>query len=93
MAYRVVQEALTNVVKHAANATVDVVIRYGVCDVVIEVIDDGAGGLVRPVEASGHGILGMRERVAALGGDFAAGARSGGGFLVTARLPTSGVEP
>jgi signal transduction histidine kinase len=89
VAYRVVQEALTNVVKHAATAVVDVAICYGDTEVVIEVSDDGGGGSGHPAEASGHGVVGMRERVSSVGGEFAAGPRPGGGFRVTARLPTS----
>lgn len=85
-AYRIVQEALTNVVRHAKAASVRVAIGRDDDALAIEVTDDGR------VDASGtategHGIAGMRERVAALGGSFEAGPRPGGGFRVFARLP------
>jgi signal transduction histidine kinase len=84
-AYRVVQEALTNVLKHAGAARARVVVRYGPDAVELEVADDGRGrasGL-----PGGHGLLGMRERVSLYGGDFEAAPRAQGGFLVRARLP------
>jgi signal transduction histidine kinase len=81
-AYRIVQEALTNVVKHAHSATCVLVIRYGTGDVTIEVTDHGRGGPM----GSGHGITGMRERVRLYGGEFNAEPLPGGGFRVTARL-------
>jgi signal transduction histidine kinase len=84
-AYRIVQEALTNVLKHAGPASARVVVRYATRELEIEVADDGNG--VREVADAGHGLLGMRERVALYGGDFDAGARNGGGFVVRARLP------
>jgi len=87
-AYRIVQEALTNVVKHAGAATVEVTVRYARDCVQVEVCDDG-----RPQEvasAGGNGLIGMRERVAMLGGEFRAGARQNGGFAVFARLPIAG---
>ncbi len=82
--YRIVQEALTNTMRHAAasRATVRVAIEPDV--VTVEVTDDGRGG----PHSDGHGLCGMRERAAALGGTFEAGAR-GRGFRVAARLPTS----
>jgi signal transduction histidine kinase len=79
-AYRIVQEALTNVVKHAGPAQAQVTIGYRDRDVTVEVTDDGRGG-------TGHGLVGMRERVAAFGGDLETGPRPGGGFRVAARLP------
>jgi signal transduction histidine kinase len=85
-AYRIVQEALTNVLKHAGQARVTLVVRYTPEDVTIEVCDDGSasgGGAA----AGGQGMVGMRERVALYGGDLRAGPREGGGFEVTARLP------
>ena len=81
-AYRIVQEALTNVSRHAAARSVTVRVRYG-ADMTVEVIDDGVGG---PATA-GNGITGMRERAAALGGDVEVGPAPGGGFRVLARLP------
>ena len=89
-AYRIVQEALTNVVKHAGPARAQVRIRYRDQEVTVEVTDDGRG--VRALAGDGragvgHGLIGMRERVAAFDGDLEAGPRPGGGFRVAARLP------
>ena len=137
-AYRIVQEALTNVVKHARTSSCQVLIGYGRDDLILEVTDNGAGlaelagagishhrmgatggGLargtaldVRPVlgwsaangtpgvvdggsalGGSGHGIIGMRERVTLLGGEFSAGPRSGYGFQVIARIPLPAGSP
>src|SRR5437764_10295252 len=85
-AYRIVQEALPNVVKHAGDATAEVVIRYRTRQLDLEVVDDGRG---RPtsVNGSGHGLIGMRERVALYGGRLETGSRDGGGYAVRARLP------
>ncbi|OXM66779.1 sensor histidine kinase [Amycolatopsis vastitatis] len=80
--YRIVQEALTNVVKHASAATCRIRITGGDGDVRIEVLDDGRGGEAVP----GHGLIGMRERVAVYDGEFSAGP-SDRGFRVFARLP------
>ncbi|WP_243718297.1 histidine kinase [Actinomadura sp. 7K534] len=82
--YRIVQESLTNVVRHAAAGTVTVRIERGPRDVVIEVADDGRGPAAG---AAGSGVHGMRERARALGGELTAGPGPGGGFLVRARLP------
>jgi signal transduction histidine kinase len=82
-AYRIVQEALTNAVRHAGSATATVIVRYDADHVVVEVNDDGQGAEV----AEGNGIRGMRERAATLGGTLAASPRPGGGFLVRASLP------
>lgn len=83
--YRIVQEAVTNVVKHAAPAACRATVTVTPGEVRVEVIDDGR----RPIGVigEGHGLVGMRERVAVHGGDFRAGPRAGGGFAVTARLP------
>jgi signal transduction histidine kinase len=89
-AYRIMQEALTNVVKHAGPARAQVTIRYGDRDVTVEVTDDGRGAAAPAGDgrvATGHGLIGMRERVAAFGGDLEVGPRPGGGFRVAARLP------
>jgi signal transduction histidine kinase len=84
-AYRIVQEALTNAVRHAGEATATVLVRYNADHLVVEICDDGAGA-----EApEGNGIRGMRERAAALCGTLAADPRPGGGFLVRASLPLS----
>jgi signal transduction histidine kinase len=84
-AYRIVQEALTNALKHAHAARATVRLRYGPDDLAIEVVDDGAGP--NGNGAGGHGLVGMRERVAVFGGEFDAGPGERGGFAVRARLP------
>jgi signal transduction histidine kinase len=85
-AYRIVQEALTNAVRHAGETTATVLVRYDPDQVVVEVADDGHGARA----PEGNGIRGMRERAAAVGGAFSAVTRPGGGFLVRAALPLSG---
>ena len=88
VAYRVVQEALTNVVKHAGRpAAAAVLVRYDGDQLVLEITDDGAGNGGSSDGHPGLGIVGMRERVTALGGQFTAGPRSVRGFRVAARLP------
>jgi len=89
-AYRIVQEALTNVVKHAGPATATVVVRYGRRAVEVEVTDDGRGSLNG--STNGHGLVGMRERIELHGGTLEAGGRSTGGFAVKARLPLETVR-
>ena len=89
-AYRIVQEALTNVVKHAGPAHAQVVVGYRDQDVTVEVIDDGRGAATPASDGrvgTGHGLIGMRERVQVFGGDLQTGPRPGGGFRVAARLP------
>ena len=118
-AYRIVQEALTNVVKHARTSSCQVLIGCGHDELVLEVTDNGAGlpamaGAVRggagfagdarlpgdgpgwsaldapaapAIGGSGHGIIGMRERVSLLGGEFSAGPLPGYGFQVSAHIP------
>jgi len=86
-AYRIVQEALTNVLKHAGPARAEVTVGCADGAVTIEVTDDGAGNPAPPGPAGGQGLAGMRERVALFGGDLRAGPRPGGGFTVRARLP------
>jgi signal transduction histidine kinase len=87
-AYRIVQEALTNALKHAGRASVRVAVRYGDDQLEVEVSDDGAG-VAAPAtdQAPRYGLVGMRERVAVFGGDLAAGPRAEGGFAVRVRLP------
>lgn len=86
--YRVAQEALTNFLKHAgATATAQVTITYGTRDITIDVLDNGAGADAEPQESSGHGLRGMNERVASMGGQLLAQARPNGGFQVIAVLP------
>jgi signal transduction histidine kinase len=85
--YRIVQEALTNTMKHAGpGATATVRLRYGEADVDVEVVDD-RGDRLAPPGTGGHGLAGMRERVASYGGDMDAGPVPGGGWRVHARLP------
>jgi signal transduction histidine kinase len=90
-AYRVIQEALTNVIKHAASAAATVTICYRDDSVTVEVANQAPAVPVAHVPAprtgAGHGIIGMRERVAVFGGEFAAGPRPGGGFQVRACFP------
>jgi signal transduction histidine kinase len=88
-AYRIIQEALTNALKHAGPASGEVVLRYGDDDLEIEISDDGRGaGSSQPaLVGGGNGLVGMRERVALHGGDLHAGARSSGGYSLSARLP------
>jgi signal transduction histidine kinase len=85
-AYRIVQEALTNVLKHAGPAAATVTVGYEPDAVRIEVVDDGRGVNGR-ASGGGHGLVGMRERVAVYGGTLETGPRVGGGFRVAARLP------
>jgi signal transduction histidine kinase len=85
-AYRIVQEALTNALKHAGNAKASVNIRYGSDSLELEIADDGVESSP-PVASGGHGLLGMRERVALYGGRLDAGRRPGGGFAVRVVLP------
>ena len=91
-AYRIVQEALTNVARHAGPATAIVRVCYAEQDLAVQVDDDGTGPPPGPPAGNGRGIIGMRERAAALGGELQAGARPGGGFRVQARLPLGGAS-
>jgi len=84
-AYRIVQEALTNALKYAAPAHVEVVVRYQENAIVLEVVDDGAGS--SGGRGTGNGLVGMRERVALFGGDLWAGKRAEGGWALHATLP------
>ena len=84
-AYRILQEALTNVLRHARAQVARVEIQYTAHELTIRVVDDGTGSAV--ASRSGHGLRGMAERAAALGGTLHAGSRPEGGFEVRARLP------
>jgi len=86
-AYRIAQEALTNVTKHAREARTRVEIDYGTDELTVTVTDSGGPAPVRPAASGGLGIPGMRERAELLGGTLTAGPRPDGGFVVTARLP------
>jgi signal transduction histidine kinase len=86
-AYRIVQEALTNALRHAGDARATVDLRYGRDSLELEIADDGAGETATAV--GGHGLIGMRERVALYGGRLETGQRAGGGFAVRVVLPLS----
>jgi signal transduction histidine kinase len=86
--YRVVQESLTNVRKHAGDASVQVILRYRPASFEIEISDDGAGVDVAG-HPSGQGLIGMRERVSFFGGVLDTGRPPGGGFVVKATFPVS----
>jgi signal transduction histidine kinase len=85
-AYRIVQEALTNTLKHALPARASVTVRYRTGGVELEVVDDGTR--LATEGRRGHGIAGMRERVQLYGGTLETGRRADGGFAVKAQLPT-----
>jgi signal transduction histidine kinase len=89
-AYRIVQEALTNVTRHSGAATATVHVCYGEHNLTVEVDDDGKGSGPHTADSGGTGIGGMRARVRALGGQLQAGPRPEGGFRVRARLPLDG---
>jgi signal transduction histidine kinase len=88
-AYRVVQESLTNTMKHAHAASARVRLHYGSDALDVEVTDDGRGAAARLLEAPhrGYGLAGMRERVTMVGGEIVAQPGPNGGFVVRARLP------
>lgn len=89
-AFRIVQEALTNTLKHARASTAAVTLRYRPAEVEVEVLDDGRPGPVRVAGTGGHGLIGMRERVTLHGGHLSAGPRPEGGFAVRATFPHRG---
>jgi signal transduction histidine kinase len=84
-AYRLIQEGLTNALKHAEASRADVLVRYGDGEVELLVTDDGRGD--GNAQGSGHGLVGMRERVSVYGGELDAGPQPGGGFRLRAKLP------
>jgi signal transduction histidine kinase len=84
-AFRIVQEALTNALKHAGPARARVVVRYGADELELEITDDGPGAVEST--GSGYGLIGMRERVSVYGGDLHAGQQPGGGYALRVRLP------
>ncbi|MBT2413763.1 sensor histidine kinase [Streptomyces sp. ISL-12] len=96
-AFRIVQEAVTNVVRHAAVDHCQVKVVYREDELVVEVVDQGKGSDTNPTNPhTGFGLVGMRERIALLDGRFTAGPRPGGGFRVAARLPVptaAGADP
>jgi signal transduction histidine kinase len=87
-AYRIVQEGLTNSLKHANASRADVTVRYGTEDLELEVRDNGSGA--SSSDGLGHGLVGVRERVKIYGGEMSAGPGQEGGFVLTARLPLEG---
>jgi signal transduction histidine kinase len=92
-AYRIVQEGLTNSLKHANASRADVTVRYGKEDLELQVRDDGVGTSSSDGPKSdglGHGLVGVQERVKIYGGEMSAGPGSGGGFVLNARLPLEG---
>jgi signal transduction histidine kinase len=90
--YRLVQEALTNAVKHAGPARAVVRLGFAPTAVTVEVFDTGRGPAPGAARRPGHGLVGMRERVALYGGELATGPRPGGGFRVYARIPMDNLE-
>jgi signal transduction histidine kinase len=95
-AYRIIQEGLTNARRHAPGAAVDVELRFGEAALRLRIRDNGPGPSPDSVSASvinGHGLTGMRERAAAVGGDLRTGAAPGGGFLIEATLPATAEIP
>jgi signal transduction histidine kinase len=90
--YRVVQEALTNAIKHAGSATTRVELTWSPEALELRVADQGDGGASPALTGAGHGLVGMRERIRVHGGELEAGPRARGGFEVVARLPLAG-EP
>jgi signal transduction histidine kinase len=91
-AYRVVQEALTNALKHGGGAPTEVQVHYRADAVEIRIADRGGGTVPARLGGTGHGLVGMRERVRMYGGELHAGRRRGGGFEVSVRLPLEGEE-
>jgi len=87
-AYRVVQEALTNALKYAHGSRTTVHVHHGESETTVEVSTDGSGSRAASPGGSGRGLAGLRERVGVLGGEFSAGRRAGGDFVVQARIPT-----
>jgi signal transduction histidine kinase len=90
-AYRIVQEGLTNALKHAHASSADVVLRYAPEELRIEVRDDGRGAA--PPDGLGHGLVGVRERVTLFGGEMSAGPAGGEGFVLRTRLPLRAGDP
>jgi signal transduction histidine kinase len=89
-AYRIVQEGLTNALKHARASDADVTVRYRPDELEIEVRDNGQGSAAS--DGLGHGLVGVRERVKIYGGEMTAGTATEGGFVLSTRLPVSGAE-
>ncbi|MEU1433629.1 sensor histidine kinase [Streptomyces sp. NPDC005775] len=92
VAYRVVQEALTNALKYAHGSNTSVQVRHSEREITVEVSTDGSGSRAKVPGGSGRGLAGLRERVDVLGGDFSADPRTGGGFVVRARIPAGSAK-
>ena len=88
--YRVVQEALTNAIKHAGSAVTTVTLNWGEDQLEVRIVDRGDGGANPELTGAGHGLIGMRERILAVGGELVTGQRADGGFEVGARVPVAG---
>ena len=91
--YRIVQESLTNVVRHAGRVAATVGLRQDGGYLYVDVVNDGGAAPAAFSDGTGSGLAGMRERAVALGGTLDAGPRSGGGFAVCARLPVAAAAP
>jgi signal transduction histidine kinase len=91
--YRIVQEGLTNALKHAHASRADVIVRYGSEELGIEVRDNGEGAIPAGGNGDGHGLVGIRERVKIYGGAMTAGSATGGGFVLSTSLPLRGDSP
>jgi signal transduction histidine kinase len=91
--YRIVQEALTNALRHAGAAHAEVVVGYGPHDITVEVADDGRGSSPSAAGAQGAGMIGMRERVTLFGGELRVGPGPLGGYAVRVWLPTPAEAP
>lgn len=92
-AFRVVQEALSNAMRHAPGASVGVVVAHQSAELVVRVTNTAPDRPVAPSPGAGHGLLGMRERTAMLGGALATGATPDGGYEVTATFPLEDSRP
>lgn len=92
VAYRVVQEALTNALKYAHGSRTSVQVHHGDGEITVEVSTDGSGARDTSLSGSGRGLAGLRARVDGLGGDFSAGRQAGGGFYVRARIPAGSLS-
>jgi signal transduction histidine kinase len=90
-AYRIVQEGLTNALKHANASQAEVAIEYATDQLRIDVRDNGDGAVTR--NGGGHGLIGIRERVKLYGGEMSTGNANGGGFILSARLPLAEYRP
>jgi signal transduction histidine kinase len=90
-AYRIVQEGLTNALKHARASHANVTVRYRPDECAVEVVDDGAGAATS--DGLGHGLVGIRERVRIYGGEMSARTAPAGGFILSARLPVDRYQP